>query len=442
VDRVSAVPDRRRLERARVGVGIAFAGNGLAYAGWLARSPAIRDALDLTNAGFGLLLLCISVSAVAALPLSGPLVHRVGPARAVLLGSMSVIAGMLVLAAGVGAGSRVLAGLGLVLAGCGTSTWDVAMNVEGAEVERRLGRTIMPRFHAGFSIGTVAGAGLGAAAAALGVPVWAQLAGTAVVLAAAMVAAVRRFTPAGPAPAGDAKRSGALRAWREPRTLLIGLIMLGFGFTEGSANDWLAIAMVDGYGTSDAVGALGFATFVAAMTAARMVGGAALERWGRVVVLRITAATSLAGLLLVVAGHSLPVAIAGTLLWGAGASLGFPVGMSSAADDPARAAVRVSVASSIGYGAFLAGPPLIGFLAERVGVLRALLVVLGALLLGLLASGAAKPLPQPRPQPELQPQPQPEPQPRPQPELQPQPQPQPEPQPRPQPEPEPQRDPG
>jgi predicted MFS family arabinose efflux permease len=129
------------------------------------------------------------------------------------------------------------------------------------------------------------------------------------------------------------------------------------------------------------------------MTAARMVGGAALERWGRVVVLRITAASALAGLLLVVAGHSLPVAIVGTLLWGAGASLGFPVGMSSAADDPARAAVRVSVASSIGYGAFLAGPPLIGLLAERVGVLRALLVVLGALLLGLLASGAAKPLP-------------------------------------------------
>jgi cyanate permease len=81
------------------------------------------------------------------------------------------------------------------------------------------------------------------------------------------------------------------------------------------------------------------------------------------------------------------------VFWGVGASLGFPVGMSSAADDPQRAAVRVSVASSIGYAAFLAGPPLIGFLADRVGVLRALLAVLGALAVGLAATAAARPLP-------------------------------------------------
>jgi len=86
-----------------------------------------------------------------------------------------------------------------------------------------------------------------------------------------------------------------------------------------------------------------------------------------------------------------PVAI-GIVVWGLGASLGFPVGMSAAADDPVRAAIRVSVAGSIGYAAFLAGPPLIGVLAQHLGVLHAILCVLGALLIGLLASGAAKPL--------------------------------------------------
>jgi MFS family permease len=141
------------------------------------------------------------------------------------------------------------------------------------------------------------------------------------------------------------------------------------------------------------VGAIGFGVFVAAMTVARLVGGSALERFGRVATLRMTAALALAGLLLVLLGGSVPVAMAGALLWGMGAALGFPVGMSAAADDESRAAVRVSVVSSIGYTAFLAGPPLIGLLAEHVGILRALFVVVAALTLGLAASGASRPLP-------------------------------------------------
>ncbi len=386
--------DRPRTERAKVAVAVAFAMNGIGYAGWFSRAPAVRADLDLTSAGFGLLLLCLAGAALVALPLSGPLVHRVGPARAVLLGSVAVALGLLILAGGTGTGSVPLAGLGLVLAGLGTSTWDVAMNVHGADVERRLGGTLMPRFHAGFSLGTVAGAGSGAAAAALGVSVAAQLLVTGVLVAVTMAVAVRSFLPTVIEQRADRRPSGALRAWREPRTLLIGLIMLGFGFTEGSANDWLAITMVDGYGTSEAVGAVALGLFVSAMTVARLVGGAALERWGRVPVLRVTAASALVGLLIVVSGASVPLVLVGVVFWGAGASLGFPVGMSSAADDPVRAAVRVSVASSIGYAAFLAGPPLIGFLSERVGPLRALLVVLAALAIGLAATGAARPLPE------------------------------------------------
>jgi MFS family permease len=129
------------------------------------------------------------------------------------------------------------------------------------------------------------------------------------------------------------------------------------------------------------------------MTLGRLFGGSAIERWGRVVVLRLTALSAAIGLLLVVAEVAVPLALLGGLFWGFGSSLGFPIGMSAAADDPVRAAIRVSVAGSIGYGAFLAGPPLIGLLAEHVGVLNAILSVFGALAIGLLASGAAKPLP-------------------------------------------------
>ncbi|GAB1642397.1 MFS transporter [Krasilnikovia sp. MM14-A1259] len=386
------VRDRTRLERAKVAVAVTFAVNGLAFAGWLARAPAVRNDLHLSPAGFGLLLLCLSAAAIASIPLAGPLVHRTGPARAVLLGSMSVVLGLILLAAGAALGWVPLAGLGLVFAGAGNSTWDVAMNVEGADVERRLGRTLMPRFHAGFSLGTVAGAGAGALAATAGVAVSTQLWVTAALAAAVQVIIVRQFLPQAVEHAEQRSPAGVKQTWREPRTLLIGLIMLGFGFTEGSANDWLAISLVDGYGTSETLGAIGFGMFVTAMTVGRMFGGHALQRWGRVPVLRVTAVSALIGLLLVVSGLAVPVALVGALFWGVGASLGFPVGMSAAADDPARAAIRVSVAGSIGYAAFLSGPPLIGFLAQHVGILNALLVVLVAIALGLYASRAARPL--------------------------------------------------
>ena len=385
--------DRPRLDRAKVAVGCTFATNGVAFAGWLARAPAVRDGLDLSVAGFGLLLLCLSAAAIAAIPLAGPLVQRVGPARAVLIGSTSMVLGLTGLATGTLIGSVALAGSGLVLVGMGNSTWDVAMNVEAADVERRLGRTIMPRFHAGFSLGTVLGAGFSAAAAATGLPIWAQLYLTAVLAAAVTAPTVRRFLPYRRLPAGEKPAMSVRQAWREPRTVLIGLIMLGFGFTEGTANDWVAITLVDGYHAADTVGAIAFGSFVTAMTLGRLFGAHAIERWGRVATLRLTAVSAAVGLLLVALGLSVPVALIGALLWGAGSSLGFPIGMSAAADDPARAAIRVSVAGSIGYGAFLAGPPLIGFLAQHFGVLRAILCVFAALAIGLVASAAARPLP-------------------------------------------------
>ncbi|MGH3919553.1 MAG: MFS transporter [Pseudonocardiaceae bacterium] len=379
--------------RARTAVAVSFSVNGVAFAAFISRAPGIRDALGLSSAQLGLLLLCLSGGSIMGLPLSGRIVHRLGPARAVLAASLTVTTGLVPLAAGLQVGDVGPAAVGFVLIGIGVGIWDVAMNVAGADVERQLGRSLMPRLHAAFSLGTVAGAGVGAASAAAGVPLAVQLFVVAALVPASMAVAVRFFLPVHYDTAQRASGGpGVLAAWREPRTLLIGLLVLGFAFIEGSANDWIAVAMVDGYGTSEAVGAIGFGLFVSAMTAGRLIGGSALERFGRVAVLRATAVTALAGLLLVVLGGSTTLALAGASLWGLGTSLGFPVGMSAAADDPVRAAARVSVVSSIGYAAFLAGPPLIGLVADSAGILRALLIVLGALALGLLASGASRPL--------------------------------------------------
>jgi fucose permease len=167
--------------------------------------------------------------------------------------------------------------------------------------------------------------------------------------------------------------------------------VLSAALTEGAANDWLALGLVDGYGASHAVAAIGFAVFVSAMTTGRVSGTWLLDRYGRVVVLRSGIAIAIGGLALFVLGGSLPLAMIGALLWGLGASLGFPVGMSAAADDGSFAAARVSVVASIGYTAFLAGPPLIGLLADRVGVLRALLVIIATLVLSFAVTGSARP---------------------------------------------------
>ena len=156
-------------------------------------------------------------------------------------------------------------------------------------------------------------------------------------------------------------------------------MVLAFTLAEGSANDWLALALVDGYDARHFVGVAGFALFVVAMTTGRLLGPLLLDRFGRVPVLLGSAAAAFAGLLLVIVSGEPAVAAVGIVVWGLGAALGFPVGISAAADDPRRAARRVSVVSTIGYGAFLAGPPLLGFVGNEVGTLDSLYVVMAAM---------------------------------------------------------------
>lgn len=368
----------------------AFVGSGFAFASWAARIPQVRDRLHLDPATLGLVLLAVAAGSLLALPLSGSIVTRFGSARTVR--AMAVLLGVGLATAAFGS----LVGVapvvvGLLLLGFANGAWDVAMNVQGTVVERHLGRSIMSRFHAGFSLGTVAGALLGAAVVALHVPVAAHLATVALAVAVAVAWFARRFAPdhdeSEPATTDGAPRSGAFTAWREPRTLLVGVFVLAFAFAEGTGNDWISVAAIDGYHVPAALGALAFAGFLTTMTVGRWFGPGLLDRYGRVPVVRALALVGIAGVVLFVFGLSPVYAFGGVLLWGLGVSLGFPVGMSAGGDDPRRAAARVSVIASIGYCAFLAGPPTIGFLGDHITVLRALTVV--AVLLGLAALVAA-----------------------------------------------------
>src|SRR4051812_9669261 len=389
----STAPPIPALRRATGAVYAVFILSGFAFASWASRIPQVRDALELSPRSLGLVLLAIAVGSVSSMPLAGVVVGRLGTARTIALMALIAAAGLATTGLGYRVGVVPVV-VGLFLLGVGNGTWDVAMNVEGSAVEQGLARAIMPRFHAGFSVGTVAGALLGSAMVALGVSATVHLLAVAALVAVAGPLAVRGFLPDGHAPenAGVRQRN-PLQAWTERRTLLIGLFVFAAAFTQGPGNDWLGVAMIDGYDAPAALGALTFAVFLAAMTLGRWFGPGLIDRHGRVLTVRIFGALALAGLVLVVWGSTLPVAMAGPALWGLGTALGFPVGMSAAGEDPAHAPARVSVVATIGYFAFLAGPPLIGFLGQRTGTLHALTVTGGLVALGLMISGVLRPLP-------------------------------------------------
>jgi MFS family permease len=384
---------------------VAFAGAGFGFASWASRIPQVKTRLDLDPSQLGVLLLSLAAGSVISLPLAGPIVARFGSRRTVMATGVLGGLGLIVVAVGYRIGvAPVVAGL--FCWGVATGTWDVAMNVQGAVVERLLGRSIMPRFHAAFSMGTVVAALGGAAMVALGVSVTAHLAVVGVIVAIAVPSMVRGFVPdsadavpptreptgaAGPGEHEPSRARDSLGAWRERRTLLIGVFVLAFAFAEGTGNDWISLATIDHHHVAPALGTLVFAVFLGAMTTARWFGPAALDRYGRVPVVRVLTALAIAGLVLFVFGPGMVLAFLGALLWGTGASLGFPVGMSAGADEPAFAAPRVGVISTIGYCAFLAGPPLIGFLGQQTTVPHALVAVIAVMLVAGAIAGSVRP---------------------------------------------------
>lgn len=385
------------VRRRRLGVYWIFAINGLAFATWMARLPGLRDNLQISTAEVGLFLLGGAVGALGGLALSSHIVAALGSRRTIAWFALLA----LVAIGGVGALSGMWPSLTLAMAamfvfGVGASVTDVAMNVEGAEVERSLGRHIMPWFHALFSLGTAVGGGLAAWASSLSIGVEYHFVVVAVLLVGPVFYSVHLMgnTHAGAdtdsADPGQRGVKSRLAVWTEGRTVLIGVVALSMAFAEGSANDWLALAMVDDRGYTNSEGALWFVLFTGSMTLGRLLGVPLLNRFGRVPILAASALAALAGLSTVILVDGLVVGALAIIAWGLGSALGFPVAMSAAADDPARGAARVSAVATIAYGAFLIGPPLIGGLAEITGILAALWVVAAVIALGLLATPATK----------------------------------------------------
>ncbi|HYI53597.1 MAG TPA: MFS transporter [Microlunatus sp.] len=374
---------------------VIFAACGFALAAWVSRTPAVRDGLGASTGHMGWLIFAIAGGAIFGLVSAGALIGRFGARPVIRIALITAALGLLVVAIGAGLTSSGTVFAGLLVFGLGFGTCDVSMNVAGAANERVLGRTVMPIFHAMYSIGTLTGAALGVLATLLGISVGVHLAVAAVILLIAVIPAVR-LVPEGVGRAGGAQpkltAAERLAVWKDPRTLLIGLMVLGMGFAEGAAEDWLPLATVDGYGVSETVGAALFGIFVVTMTVGRLFGVLLIDRFGRVATLRASALVAALGLTITIFGPSAVTAALGIALWGLGTSLGLPVGMSAAADDPRTASARVSAAATVGYAAFLFGPPVLAMLGEHVGLLHSFVAVLALVVVAGLIAPAARPL--------------------------------------------------
>ena len=394
--------DEKTLVHWRNAIIAAFAIGGTIVSTWGPRLPAIRADLSVGTATIGLLVAGGTVGSIGGLLAAPAVLKALGGRRAMLVAILSAASSLALIGAATLLRSIPLVAVGFASVGFTLAILDVLINVEGTAVEREFGRTLMPRLHAAWSAGAALGSGIGAACAALSVSPGAQMLALAVLIALCGVV-LSRSIPA-QAPPLDAALSPTsrsqrirqwLRGWTDVRVLLIGLVLLGVEFGEGSANTWLTLAAKDNHGESGAVAALFFSVFAISEAVTRLFGGPLVDRLGRVLTIRFTTGLGIAGVALFVLAHSPVLLLAGVILWAVGVSMGFPLGMSAAAEGGDDAAARVSVAASVGYFSTLVGPPVIGFLAQSLNLLGALWLVAILFVAASVAAGSLRPLPTP-----------------------------------------------
>src|SRR3954449_3360407 len=378
-------PDPRAARRA---VTVIFLLNGALIGSWAARIPAVKEHLDLGEAELGLALGLVALGALVAMPVSGWMSARGGSRRTT---RFAFVCCCLVVPLPALAPSYALMLPAALLLGAGNGSLDVAMNAHGVAVERRHERPILSSFHAAFSCGALAGAGLSALVAGAGIDVrWHLLAVAAIGLPVGLLAS-RALLPADAAPAGEG--AAPLRA-RPPRALwAVGAIGFCALVCEGATSDWSAVYVKESLSATASVAALAFAAFSATMTLGRLAGDRLTSAWGAEALVRrggLLSAGALAAALLI--GRP-GAAIAGFALLGFGLATMVPVVFRAAAEvDGVAPGVGIAAASTMGYFGFLVAPPVIGGVAE----LTSLPFALGLLVLLGLVMAALAPRVRPR----------------------------------------------
>jgi MFS family permease len=364
-----------------------FAVVGLTGASMMVRLPEIRDLLHVSVATLGLILVAGSVGAMSGLLYVGKYVAHHGTKKAAIFGMTVWVSGMVVAAIGLALGSPLLFALGSVAGGVGGGMTDVAINVDGAAIEQKLGRAAMPKMHAAFSIGALAGAGLGTLAIQANINIALQV-GVFAVLCYLVPILNTKNLPNDNGLHTEEEKAGNGGAIFTKVVVLLGLGIFGMTLGEGASNDWLTIGLVDDYKASPTDAGISYAILIASMTIVRFFGGPLIDRFGKAVTLRATGVIGILGIVLLIMQINIPLAWLGSFFWGVGVALAFPLFLSAAGEQP-NPARKVATVSTFGYVAFLVGPPLLGFAGQAIGVVNMYWLIVAFIALSVIVSGAA-----------------------------------------------------
>ena len=357
---------------ARIALTAFFALDGFLFAGWVVRIPAVKAAVHASPGQLGLALLCVSIGAVAVMAPVGRLCLRFGN-HPVTAAAAVLLCGAVALPAQVH--SVVALGAVLLLFGAGYGAMNVGINSAAVDLVAAIRRPVMPAFHAAYSMGGLAGASLGGLLATELTPAQhlglLAVFGLAVTVAAGVPLLRHRVAPAG----SRQRETVALPGVRGPMLLvvLLGLVALCDAYGEGALADWGTLHLSSDLHATASVAAAGFAAYSLAMTTGRLSGTRLVERFGPTRVMVGGSALASAGMLVAALSPWLPLALGGFLLVGLGLSNIFPLAIDRAG--ALNGPKGVATASMLGYGGMVFGPPVIGFLAQGLGLPRALLSV-------------------------------------------------------------------
>ncbi len=361
---------------------IYFSFFGMGIAALLARMPEVKANLDVNSSQLGLVLLCGALGSLIALIFSGKIVARLGTKPVLITGYVISAAALIATAAAIENHSVVLTITFLFITFAGYALSDIAVNVDGSAIEQKLNRSVLPRMHAAYSLGSFAGAGLGTLAVAFNVSLLIQIT---VISLIALLIPILTFK-AIPLHTGQdlhhkdktQEKVTSINPLKNPVVILLGLGILGITLTEGAGNDWMALSFKEGIGTTATNAGIAFVVYEIGMTLTRFFGGRFVDKFGRRRMLEVLAGGGVVGILLVILSQNVYLGWVGASLWGMGVALGFPLFI-SAAGEGKNGTKQVSMVATFGYTAFLVGPPALGLLAQTIGILNMLFVLVASL---------------------------------------------------------------
>ncbi len=355
----------------------------IAFGSWLPQIPGVQERLSLGPAELAVALLGLPTGILLMLPFAGQLVGRIGSRNTLIFGFPVFLA---LVPLPVAAPDIVSLFLLLALLGIGLSTIELGLNVEADVIEKRGTVSIMNRCHGFWSLGIMTGSLVGAGFLALHTSPFIAIGLLSLVLMPVSVI-VCRALPVHAAPVAETQPRSS---WRLPSPGILGISLFVFGITmtEGAVADWSAVYLKDVFQTTGMATGMGYVVFAMMVSVGRFVGDAAKERFGAVLLARLCLIFALVGMLLVVTAPVPALVYLGLASVGLGVSVGFPLAVTASADLGDRpAAENVAILSFIALLGFLIGPPMIGFVAEVLGLRSGLATLLPPLVLSILLAG-------------------------------------------------------